>query len=421
MIIDNNQAETAENILPSPGAKSLFVCVGDVSADRHAARVISRLKEEMPDLCVWGVGGEAMQAAGARILFDRNAINAFGIMEVIRHLPRLALVRKELLEKIEKERPDAVLLMDFGGFNIGFAQILRKKFKDLPIIYFISPQVWGSRPWRIKAIAASASKMLVIFPFEEELYRARGVNACFVGHPLTTGIKPADKRCSKEDFCRQFNLDPERPIIGVFPGSRRQEIGKHGAIVLQAIDLLRKARPQLQFVVSRTDSAMGDAFQHEIEKGGYERLLDAGLKIIESQHNEELMCHADLLWTKSGTTTLEATLIGTPMIIFYNASWITYLIFTLFKTVRYVGWPNLLNGEELVPELILLDCSAQRLAAFTLDWLDVPGLKREISARLKVLKSHLGRGDFTDNAACEIITILRSSQNQKTESPSKPA
>ena len=401
----NKNAQEMKPVHQASG-KSLFVCVGDLSADQHAAKLISKLKQRISGLDVWGVGGEAMEAAGVRILYDRESVTAFGIVEVIRYLPRLAVIRKELLKKIVDKKPDAVLLMDFGGFNIGFARLIRKKLKDIPIIYFISPQVWGSRPWRINAIAEAVSKMLVIFPFEEHMYRLKGVNAAFVGHPLAMKSKAENERCSKEDFCQQQGLDPTRPIIGIFPGSRKQEVVKHADVVLQAIDWLRKERPEIQFVVSETDRRMADTFQLELERLGYAFLAGTSFKIVGAEHNESLMTHADLLWTKSGTTTLEATIIGKPMIIFYNSTWLTYLIFTLFKTVRYVGWPNLLNGDFLVPELLMLDSRSEQLVKYTCDWLDVPGLRKDISNTLQILKTRLGEGDFTDNAAREISALL---------------
>jgi lipid-A-disaccharide synthase len=386
--------------------RSLFVCVGDLSADQHAGKLIGKLKAELPDLDVWGVGGEAMQAAGARILYDRDDVTAFGIVEVIRHLPRLAAVRRELLKKIVEQKPDAVLLMDFGGFNIGFAQLIRKQLKDIPIIYFISPQVWGSRPWRIKAIAASVTKMLVIFPFEETLYRLKGVDARFVGHPLALKFATAGRIADRREFCAAHALDPARPLIGIFPGSRKQEVRKHAGVVLAAMDWLRKERPELQFVVSQTDQRMADAFQLEMERLGYIGLAGRCFKTAGADENLALLVNADLIWAKSGTTTLEATLAGKPMLIYYNSIWPTYLIFTLFKTVRYVGWPNLLNGDFLVPELIMLDSRAEQLVRYTLDWLDTPGLRQQVCQRLVRLKEHLGEGDFTENAAREILSVI---------------
>ncbi|MBY0549232.1 MAG: lipid-A-disaccharide synthase [Candidatus Obscuribacterales bacterium] len=389
-----------------PGFRSLCVCVADVSADRHAARLIRRLKEAAPNLKIWGIGGSAMEAAGAQLLYNREAMAVLGLIEVLRYLPKLAKIRAEILRKVREEKPDAVMLMDAGGFNIGLATQIRKHNKDLPIIYFISPQVWGSRPWRINVIARAVTRMLVIFPFEEALYRSKGVPARFVGHPLTTCFKPESERQPLDKFCAQHSLDASRPIIGVFPGSRPAEIEKHAPVVLQAINWVRRERPDYQFVISTTNQVFADALYREIDRLGYNHLVGSTLKTISSEFNEELMTHSQLLWTKSGTTTLEATLIGTPMLIFYRANWISFVIFLMFKTVKNVGWPNLLAGEELVPELIQLDCRADKLVRYTLDWMDVPALRQELSGRLRELRSHLGEGEFTDNAATEILDVL---------------
>lgn len=386
--------------------KSLFISVGDPSADRHAAKLIKSLKERAPDLEIWGMGGVAMEEQGARLMHNRAALAIVGIFEVLRDLPQLVKVRDDLLRSIIDRKPGAVLLMDSGGFNIGFATEVRKKVKDVPIIYFISPQVWGSRPWRINALKDAVTKMLVIFPFEEALYRSHGVNARFVGHPLTLHFNPTQRFSIKEEFCKKHNLDPSRPIIGVFPGSRRGEIRAHSDAVLHAINWLRQERPEIQFVVAITNDVVRQVFNEEVDRLGFSLLMGSTIKTISSDENDDLMTHSTLLWTKSGTTTLEAALLGKPMLIFYRGFFISYLVLLCFKIVKFVGWPNLLNGEELVPELIQLDCRAEQLVRYTRDWLDVPGLLAETTAELKVARSHLGEGDFTDNAAEEVLAIL---------------
>ena len=393
----------------SKAKKSLFVCAGDHSADNHGGKLIQKLKEQMPDLEIWGLGGTAMEKAGMQLLYHREEMTAIGIVEVIRYLPRLATMQRELLKQVIERKPDALLLLDFGGFNVGFATLVRKKKSNVPIIYFISPQVWGSRPWRMNAIAKAVNKMLVIFPFEEALYKRKNIEAKFVGHPVTMLFKSESERRSKVDFCVQHGLDPRKPIIGIFPGSRKQELAAHAEMVMQAVHWLSRERPELQFVISSASPKMNEQMQRFYEKPEYILLYGKTLKSISCDFNEELMTHSDLLWTKSGTTTLEATLIGKPMLIFYRGPWISYLLVLIFKIVKYVGWPNLLHGEGVVPELIQLDCRAEQLVRYTCDWLDVPGLRQEISAELATLRVHLGEGDFTDNALREILAFLKES------------
>ena len=389
-----------------PERKSLFVSVCDPSADRHAAKLIKRLKERAPHLDIWGMGGVSMQEQGARLLHNRAALAIVGIFEVLRELPQLKKVRDDLLNSIVRDKPDAVLLMDAGGFNLGFAAELRKRDKNVPIIYFISPQVWGSRPWRINSMKAAATKVLVIFPFEEALYRSHGVNSRFVGHPLTLHFNSDLKFSAKEEFCAKHNLDPKRPIIGIFPGSRKGEIRSHSEAVLHAINWLRQERPEIQFVVAMTSDMVRQIFNEEVDRFGFSLLMGSTIKTISSDENDDLMTHSTLLWTKSGTTTLEATLLGKPMLVFYRGLFISYTVLLLFKIVKFVGWPNLLNGEKLVPELIQLDCRAEQLVRYTRDWLDVPGLLAATTEKLRVLRSHLGEGNFTDNAAEEVLSIL---------------
>lgn len=386
--------------------KSLFVCIGDVSADRHAGKLIETLKKTAPDLEIWGVGGSHMEAAGVQLLYNRESLAVMGLVEVLSYLPRLITMMNHLLALVCQKKPDAVLLMDFGGFNLRFAKKLRQKSKDIPIIYFISPQVWASRPWRINSIKKNVTKMLVIFPFEETLYLSKGIQAKFVGHPLTGKFKPESERIGREEFFHKQSLDPEKPLIGIFPGSRKQEIKSHARIVLQAIGWLQQERPDIQFIVSATNQNFADEFYEEMDRLGYNHLLTNRLKILLSDFNEDLMTHSDLLWTKSGTVTLEAALIGKPMLIFYSGSWLTLIIFLFLKIVKWVGWPNLLAGYELVPELIQLDCRAEELVRYSRDWLDVPALRQEISSKLKSLRDCLGEGDFTDNAAVEVLKVL---------------
>ena len=347
-----------------------------------------------------------MEAQGAQLLHNRAALAIVGILAVLRDFPQLWKVHHDLVRNIVERKPDAVLLMDAGGFNLGFASVVRKKMKDTPIVYFIAPQVWGSRPWRILSIKAAVTKMLVIFPFEEALYKSKGVNASFVGHPLTTRFTPDLKFSTREEFCQRHNLDPDRPIIGIFPGSRRGEIVAHSKAVFNALNWLRQERPELQFVAAITNEIVRENFIKAADLYGVSEMIGSTIKTISPDENDNLMHHSTLLWTKSGTTTLEAALLGKPMVIFYRGDFISYLILLCFKIVKFVGWPNLLNGEGIVPELIQLDCRAEQLVRYTRDWLDVPGLRAETTARLKVLRSHLGEGDFTDNAADEVLTIL---------------
>ncbi len=378
---------------------SLMVSVGDLSADKHTSKLIGELKALQPNLHVWGLGGNAMRAAETEILFDCQEISSVGIVGLIKHIPFLSRARKALLNEIEKRRPTAILLVDFGGFNLALAQAIRTRFNNLPIYYFISPQVWGSRPWRLNTIAKTISKMLVIFPFEEKIYAQKNIPVAFVGHPLTKNLPDSTTLLDRAAFASKYSLNPSSPIIGIFPGSRNSEIKSLLPITLEAASRFHKERPEIQFALSQATGKLAHAINATIS-----RKSDWGksIKLIEPADTYSLMSVCDLAWAKSGTTTLELTLFAKPMLIFYRGDWLSYLIFLGFKRTQRVGWPNLLAGKELIPELIQLDCSPQKLVQYSKDLLDVPALMKETASQLLALKNKLGEGDYASTCAREL-------------------
>lgn len=382
-----------------------MVIAGDPSGDRHTSKLVAHLKKLTPDLKVWGVGGEKMAAEGVEIFIDNQEFAVVGLIEVVRYLPKIIPMGIKLLEEIPKRKPHAVLMVDFGGFNLRLGPRIRRKFPDLPIIYCISPQLWASRPWRIRNVNESVSKMLVIFPFEEDFYLERGVDATFVGHPLLTTLPSPDALPDREALCKELNLDPTKSIISVFPGSRRGEISAHMSVVLDAIDWLSQTRNDVQFVISQANDRVAALMKEEMKK----RKIDAdsaNFKLCNAEHNYCLMANCDIVWAKSGTTTLEATLFGKPMIVFYRGAWSSFFIFLLLKNLQRVAWPNILYKGDLVPELLQLDCRAELLVRYTVDLLDVPALRKEISEKLLTLRNQLGQGDFAPTAAVEILKVL---------------
>jgi len=386
--------------------KSICVMVGDMSADKHVAELVGHLKELEPDLHVFGVGGPQMEKAGVELLFNCQDFAAVGIVRLIHKVPMFANIRKVVLDTIEERKPGCVLLVDFGGFNIGFSSAVRNRFKMLPIVYFISPQVWGSRPWRLIELARNVSKMLVIFPFEQAIYERKGIPARFVGHPLMVNPDQWDRKYSRDEVMLELGLDPGKPLVTIFPGSRKQEIADHMPVVAEAIKWTKKVRPEIQFVLSQSNERIAGLIADQIAKQDLRIGAGSELLLVSSDLNYKLLTIADLVWAKSGTTTLETTLCGTPMIIFYRGDWLSYFLVLCFKTVKRVGWPNLLAGRDLVPELIQLDCRAEKLVEYTLDLMDVPALRNEIALQLKSLRDQLGQGNFAKNAAMEILEII---------------
>jgi lipid-A-disaccharide synthase len=335
-----------------------------------------------------------------------KSMTVLGIIGAIKFLPILKEVRATLLEEIAKRKPDAVLLVDYGGFNLNLAKRIRAEHPNMPIMHFISPQVWGSRPWRINDIARTMNKMLVIFPFEETLYRSRGIDAHFVGHPLTEKYADNSLVMHKEAFCAKYNLDATKPIVGMFPGSRKAEIKTHTGFLLQAALWLHNERPDVQFAISQANPEIGEALYDAFEKVGKTKHAGSLIKFVNAEDNRAFMAASDVLWTKSGTTTLEAAFMEKPMLVFYRGDWLSYVIFILFKRVKYVALPNLLAGRMVVPELFVLDCRADQLVRYTRDLLDVPAAREYIAEQLRSIKSYLNKGDFAANAADQVQAVL---------------
>jgi lipid-A-disaccharide synthase len=399
--------ETA--LLNEPGIRSasLLVVAGDLSADKHTGKLLARLKQAAPELKVWGMGSTHMRDSGAELLFDCKDFSSMGIIGVIKLVPFLKQIGMTLLAEIDKRQPRAVLLVDYGGFNIELAKAIRKQFPKLPVLYFIAPQVWGSRPWRIKTLAKTISKMLVTFPFEEPLYQSYGIPVRFVGHPLSSAQVHKERTEIRQEFCSRHALNPEKPLIAVFSGSRKGEIRNLFPVVWQAMQWLSDVHPDVQFALSQANPERASDMQMIIEQKAHKRQTRAQYVTISASENDDLMSAADIVWAKSGTTALEATLHGTPMIVFYRADWLSYWIFLAFKRVQKISLPNLLSGKNLVPELIQLDCRADQLVKYTRDLLAVPELREEIRRELLALRDKLGEGEFTSACTEEILAAIQ--------------
>jgi lipid-A-disaccharide synthase len=395
------------------GQPSIMISAGDLSGDQHAARVITELKKEYPGLKVWGLGGPDLEKAGAELLFRSENLAGIGIFNLINKVPRALRLRATLLAELAQRRPSCILLVDFGGFNLNFAAAARKHCPDIQQVYFISPQVWGSRPWRANVIAQCVRKILVIFPFEQDIYRKRGMEAHFVGHPLADKFAGVDPVAAKAELCSKLQLDPEKPIVGIFPGSRGNEVRNFTPVLMQAASWLRQLRPDVQFVMSQANSKVGEMIYDSIIKMRALPLIGSTVKLVNREDNTLLMAASDILWTKSGTTTLEAAMLEKPMLVFYRGDWLSYVVFLMMKTVKYVAWPNLLAGKMLVPELIQLDCRAEQLVRYTRDWLDVPGARKDITDGLRAIKSFFEKGNFGANAAAELSKTLAEASSQQ--------
>jgi lipid-A-disaccharide synthase len=389
--------------------KKLFIVAGDPSGDLHGANLVTALREISSQIEINGLGGERMERAGVRLLYRLTELAIVGFSEAINNIRALRQIYIKTEEFLRKEKPDIIVLIDYPGFNLRLAG-LAKRLK-IPLIYYIGPQIWAWRRGRIKDIAELVNKMLVIFPFEEETYRKAGVDVSFVGHPLLDTIQPTK---SKEEVCRKYGLDPNFPIIGLMPGSRKQEIERLLSVMLEASRRIAENR-KVQFVLPLAGNIPMNYIKERITEFEKNRLNRT--KISKSQKEEKppfpILVVRDedynirrtltLALVASGTATLENACLGIPMIIIYKVSLFSYLLARLLIRIPRIGLANIVAGKRVVPEFIQQKARAKEIAKVACHWLSNPGLMRETRKELKRVKEKLGTPGASKRAAKIIL------------------
>lgn len=320
--------------------KKVFIITGEYSGDIHGGKVAELLKEQIPDIKIEAVGGENLKNAGAKLFCDHSKMSGFGLnLKMI--IDHLSLEKRLAGYLLNDYKPDLVLLIDYGTFNLRIAK--RLKGSGIKVFHYIPPQVWASRKWRIKGIKKYVDKVLCIFPFEVDMYREYGIDVHYCGHPL---IKQLQEKADKEDFFKRHDLDISKPLISVFPGSRPLELKYLSKKLIGAAKKLKKRHPEIQFCVSHAPSLTDEVFNKYIK--------DVDFKVIKGE-NQALLSVSDSLILASGTVALEAALYKIPMIIAYGGPWIIYIAYLLFRCIKKVSLPNIVTNEDIVPELIQLE------------------------------------------------------------------
>ncbi len=375
-------------------AASILIVAGEASGDLHAARLTAALCRAAPGLRVAGMGGSAMRAAGVELLADAGQTAVVGLTEVWEKRRVLREALRRLRDCLERVRPALLICVDFPDFNLLLARTAHRL--GVPVCYFISPQVWAWRRGRIRTIRRLVKKMLVLFPFEERLYRAAGVDVTFVGHPLLDVLADVPSR----EACRAaLQIQDSRPVLGLLPGSRQAELRRHLPLLLAAAARLRDRRPDLAVLL-----APGPG----LEPAAVEAGLASGLlhPTVVQGRTYEMIRAADVLLAVSGTVTLEAAILGTPMVITYRIGHLSWLVARLLVRVPFIGLPNLVAEERVVPELIQFDARPERLAAAALEILDSPERQAGMRCRLADVRSRLGRPGAAERAAKEVLALL---------------
>jgi len=333
---------------------NLFISAGEASGEHYGALLIAALQDRLKDSALatsfFGMGGERMKAAGLECVVRSEEMAVMGLTEVIVHLPRIWREYRKLKQAVRDRPPSVAVLIDFPEIHFRLARQLHRL--GVPVIFFVSPQLWAWKKKRIRLVQKYIDKMLVIFPFEEAFYRERGVEAEFVGHPLAELPPPS---VSREEFASQNGLDPAKTWIGLLPGSRAKEIRDHLPTILQAA---RELTSGYEFVIPLAPT-LNKAQRDEVR-----RLVGAhgiGLKLRLVENARAVLMHARASVVASGTATVEAALIGNPFVVVYRVSTLTFAIAKRVVKVPFVAMANLIAGKRIVPELIQDDFTAEKI------------------------------------------------------------
>jgi lipid-A-disaccharide synthase len=385
-----------------------LLMAGEASGDLHGGNLARALLAERPTLQLLGVGGSRMREAGVELLFDVRDLAVVGAVEAVHSLRRLWQVYRTLLATVERTPVDAVLLIDFPGFNLKLAKAMTQR--GVPVLYYIAPQIWAWRRGRIEKIRRRVRKLFVILPFETELYHNAGIDAEFVGHPLLDLVPRAG---SKADACAQCDLDPAAPVIGILPGSRRSELQYLLRPMLEAAALIHAQVPAVQFILPLAET---------LQPAEVEKALEAAavpIRLVQRQ-TYDVMRAAEVLLVASGTATLEAALIGTPMVIVYKAHLLTYVLARLVMRVACIGLPNVIAGRAIVPELWQYDVTAENMAAQALALLSHPERAAAMRTELSALRRQLGSSGVPERVARGIVRYLDTHAAQRAVTGTSP-
>jgi lipid-A-disaccharide synthase len=370
--------------------KTIYFVAGEVSGDNHGAALLRALRQAHPDLRFSGRGGPRMQEIAGEEFHDwLDSAAVLGLWEVIKHYPYFRHQFLRTLHQIEVLKPDAVVLIDYPGFNLRLARALKKRSPKQKIIYYISPQVWAWNRGRIKQMARSLDLMLCIFPFEADLYNKSGLRTIFVGHPMLERLD-----AQKLDEQRDANL------VALFPGSRRREVRKIFPVMLETVRELHRSHPELRFQVA--------AASPELAREMEEMKSSAGGGEIEIQVGQAsaIMQHAGVAIVASGSATLEAAFFRLPFVLVYKVSWLTYLAGRLVVRVDYLGMPNVLAGHAVVPEFIQHEAQPEKLAQAVRRLMEEPAARAEMLGQFDKIIASLGGRGASQRAAEAIMQEL---------------
>lgn len=400
-------APLAENCSPqkSSGPRRAMIVTGEASGDLHGANLIRAAQGLDPELSFFGVGGERMAAAGCEIIIPGKTISVMGIVEVLGHFPVIWRTFQQLKEILHGEaRPDLLILIDFPDFNLRLAAVAKKL--GIPVLYYVSPQVWAWRRGRVKSIAKVVDRLAAILPFEPPLYAGLDIDVEYVGNPLTDQVVISEERAP---FLRRLAIAPEHPIVGLFPGSRETELRYNLPTLLATARIVRQAHPQVQFLVPAASTLGTEQIKAAISLAGGD---DLPLTIVtESVYN--VANAADAVLAVSGTVTLQAALVGTPLLLIYRVAPLTYAIARHLIKVPFIGLPNIIAGQEVAREFVQDAANPQILGAALNRILSDPAHAAALRQGLVLVKEKIGPGGCSERVAQMAIEMSRGQIRRK--------
>lgn len=376
-------------------AKNILIVSGEPSGDLHASNLVKELKKIKSDIKFFGLGGNLSKEAGVEIKFDISKLAVVALVDVLKNIFTIGKVFKGLLKEVDSKKCDIAILVDYPGFNLRMAKELKKR--NIPVIYYISPQVWAWGEDRIQIIKDCVQKIIVFFKFEEELYKRNGVNAEFVGHPLIETVKPT---LSKDEVIKKYSLSPSKPVIALLPGSRSMEVKSLLKVMVGAARLIDRELPGTQIVIAKYRNLPLALYESVVNGSGL------NIRICDSDAYN-ILSASDFAIVASGTATLETAIIGTPFILTYKTNLINYIAYRMVAKMRILGLVNWIAGKVIVPEFLQYDATPKKLARAALEILRDNSKKSAMVAELKKVKDSLGNPGASSRAAAAILPYLQ--------------
>ena len=375
-------------------AKKFLIVAGESSGDMHGSGLVSAIKKIHPNCDFKGLGGKRMREAGVKTFYDIDRMGAVGLVEVLADLPHYLNVYRKLVLEIKSGNYDAVILIDYPTLNLRLAKICHKY--SYPVFFFISPQVWAWRKGRIKQIKQTVDKIFVIFPFEETILKKEGVNVEFVGHPFVETVKAS---MTREEAMKKFLLDPNKKTIGLLPGSRNNEIKFLLDLMINSASEIKKNLERSQFILPVANTLDIIAIRKRL------KLSPVEIRVVDGQSYDVINC-CDFLIIASGSATLEAGLLGCPMVIVYKLNWITYWLARILVKIKLYGLVNIVASEEVATELIQSKATVKNITKEALNILTNSKKEESLRHRLLQIRDSLGESGVLDRVAMGILDFL---------------